>query len=91
MYSIMPFSIKLTPDQYNELLIHAIANQRRKDTVKQYTQSDKGKEARKKAAKKYKASEKGKKKIAEINKRYREKVKAKKASQNSGQICLFHK
>ena len=86
----MPFSIKLTPEQYQELLIHAIANQNRKDTIKKYTESDKGKEARKRAVKKYKASEKGKKKVAEINKRYREKVKAKKASQSSEPLCLFH-
>ena len=81
----MPYTVKLTPDQYNELLLAAIANQRRVDAVKKYDQSDKGKLARKKACARYRATEKGKKKIAEANKRYRDKMKLKKISQSSKQ------
>jgi hypothetical protein len=79
----MTYSIKLTPDQYLDLLVNAAANKRRKDTSTKYAESEKGKKAAKRAVKKYRSSEKGKKKVAEANKRYREKIKAKKASQNS--------
>ena len=62
MYNIMSYEIKLTPDQYHDLLVNAVANKRRINTIKKYTESKKGKDAAKRAVKKYRSSEKGKKK-----------------------------